>query len=128
MPTVLLVENEAAILEGLRYALECSGYTVLSAKSGESAIRISQQYHGPIDVLVSDVQMHRIDGFEVAANVKAAHPTAIVILMSGSPRYIFTDQVTADEFLEKPFTHNHLLAAIARHTTIPAHIGGPRES
>jgi DNA-binding NtrC family response regulator len=116
MPTVLLVEDESAILEHLRYALERAGYTVLGAISGESAIRICRTYHGAIDVLVSDVLMAPVTGFHVAATVKSLHPNVIVILMSGSPRFMFPDAATHHDFLEKPFCHNELLTAICQHT------------
>jgi two-component system cell cycle sensor histidine kinase/response regulator CckA len=128
MPTVLLVENESSILEHLRYALERAGYTVLSATSGESAIRICCAYPSTIHVLVSDVLMSPITGFQVATTVKSRHPKAIVILMSGSPRFTFTERLKANDFLDKPFTHHDLLAAIARYTPIPAQVGGSRET
>ena len=112
MPTVLLVEDESAILEHLRYALERAGYTVLAATSAESAIRICHAYRGAIDVLVSDVLMSPVTGFQVAAGVKSLHPNAIVILMSGSPQCMFPNFSTHHNFLEKPFCHNELLTAI----------------
>lgn len=120
MLTVLLVENESTLLEGLRCALEQSGYNVLTANSGESAIGICRKHTGKIDVLVSDVLMDQATGFEVAANVKATHPNAIVILMSGSPLSSFPQRGVTHDFLQKPFAHPELLAAISRHTATPA--------
>src|SRR5579864_2930472 len=102
--------------------------TVLSADSGDAALRICRHHPAAIDVLVSDVLMQPVSGFELAAQVKAANPNAIVILMSASPRWIFTDPLNPDALLDKPFTHDDLLTAIARATTIPEHPGGPRES
>jgi len=128
MPTVLLVEDETPILEHLRYALERAGYTVLASDSGESALRICRYHGGAIDVLVSDILMQPVSGFEVAAHVKAANPNAIVILMSASPRWTFTGPLNPDALLEKPFTHHDLLTAVARCTTIPGHAGGPHEN
>lgn len=122
MPTILLVEDEPAILEHLRYALERSGYTVLGAISGDSAIRTCHAHQGAIDVLICDVLMSPVSGFAVASVVKSAHPTAIVILMSGSPRYVFPKS-PVNEFLEKPFHHDDLLAAISRHAELPKAIG-----
>lgn len=116
MPTVLLVEDESAILEHLRYALERAGYTVLAATSGESAVRICQAHHGTIEVLVSDVLMSPVTGFQVVATVKSLHPNAIVILMPGSPQFMFPNVATYHDFLEKPFCHKELLTAISQHT------------
>lgn len=117
MPTVLLVEDEPTLLEAFRHALEGSGYTVLSAHSGESAIRISQRHPTEIDVLVSDVLMRPISGFEVAASVKSSHPNVVVILMSGSPRHTFGNTSIQTEFLQKPFDHCDLLTAISGRRT-----------
>jgi two-component system, cell cycle sensor histidine kinase and response regulator CckA len=113
--TVLLVENEPALLDSFREALEQSGYKVLTADSGESAIGICRQHIGKIDVLVSDVVMNRVTGFEVAANIKATHPNVIVILMSGSPRSCFQQHGITHDFLQKPFPQQQLLTAISRH-------------
>jgi CheY-like chemotaxis protein len=104
MPAVLLVEDESPLLEHLRSALELAGYTVLGATSGVSALRICQAYHDAIDVLISDVLMYPLTGFEVAAIVKSAHPNAIVILTSGSPPYAFSGPIGADDFLENRFS------------------------
>jgi CheY-like chemotaxis protein len=109
MPTVLLVEDQAPILEHLRYALECAGYTVLSADSGASALRICCHHTGAIDALVSDVLMQPVSGFEVAARIKADNPNAVVILMSGPPRFLFPYGPTHHDFIEKAFGHDDLL-------------------
>ena len=124
MPTILLVENEPVLLQSLRYAFESSGYTVLSANSGESAIRIFKKHRGKIDVLISDVEMRRISGFEVAALVKSAHPNVIVILMSGSPRHTFANLPIAHHSPEKPFDHQKFLSVISSHAAMPANAGG----
>lgn len=128
MPTLLLVENEPALLEGLRYAIEVAGYTVLSANSSESAIRICEKHAGRIDILVCDVQMGGLTGFEVAAIAKSIHPNLIVILMSGSPRNTSKQRIVANEFLEKPFTNRELLSAIFRHAPFPASTGVTSET
>ena len=126
--TVLLVENEPALLATFRDALEHSGYNVLTADSGESAIHICRKHIGTIDVLVSDVVMHRVTGFEVAANIKATHPNAIVILMSGSPLSSFPQHGITDDFLQKPFPHQRLLTAISRHKATPGNEAPTHES
>jgi len=128
MPTVLLVDNEPALLETFRYTLEHCGCTVLSALSGESALRVCHAYAGRIDVLVADVVMEGISGFEIAAIVKSAHPSAAVILMSGSPPDIFPQFAIANEFLEKPFALRELLTTISRYVAIPEGVGATHET
>lgn len=112
IPTVLLVEDEPTLLQGFRDALEQSGYTVLTASSGESAINICGKHIGRIDVLVCDIVMDRLTGFDVAATVKAAHPNVRAILMSGSPLSGFVQHGGTDRFLQKPFAQEQLLTAV----------------
>lgn len=117
MARVLLVENEHAVLDPIRHALKLAGYKVLSANSGESAIRVCHKASG-IDVLIADAGLPGLTGFEIAAIVKSKHANVIVILMSGLPSYMFSQPIIAHEFLEMPFSHKDLLAAIFRHRII----------
>src|SRR5579871_3353773 len=114
MATVLLVEDEPVLLELIAEALVKAGHTVYPAGSREAAIRICQMPDCRIDFLVCDVLVGRANGFEIAANIKAAHPDARVILMSGSPPYTFSLADIAHEFLQKPFALSDLLNIIAQ--------------
>jgi len=109
MPTVLLVENEPDVLEILRVLLQRSGYTVLAAASGESAIRMCREHTGPVHVLLCDVLMYPGNGFQVVASVKAEFPDVVVFLMSGTPVENFPPSGIPHEFFAKPFTHQELL-------------------
>ncbi|HAL56332.1 MAG TPA: DNA-binding response regulator, partial [Bacteroidetes bacterium] len=68
MPTILLVEDEAAMLKGLRDACEHNGYTVLAAKDGETALQLAED-HEP-DVIILDVMLPRADGFDVCRTLR----------------------------------------------------------
>lgn len=114
MATVLLVEHEISLLEVLGEVLQREGHVVLAAPTAESAIQAAQLPNDRIDVLLCDVLMGQISGFEIAANVKAAHPQALVILMSGSPNEDLPDGVVAHTFLQKPFAIQELLCTISR--------------
>jgi DNA-binding NtrC family response regulator len=115
VPTVLLVENEPGLLDLLHIVLERAGYLVLAASSGDSALRLCRQHRGPIHILLSDVLMHPLNGFELAASIKSKFPDAIVLLMSGTPVESFPPNAAPAEFFEKPFSHQQLLSAISRH-------------
>jgi CheY-like chemotaxis protein len=116
MLTVLLVEDEPALLESLSESLGNWGCRVLQAASGVAAIDLCRRHQDKIDVLVSDVVVGQVDGFKVAAAVRAVHPDVIVFLMSGSWRPDLATPSGIDGFLEKPFRHEQLWNAISRRT------------
>ena len=111
--TVLVVDDEPALLEALCDLLRNNGYRVLAADSGDAAITACHQHDGRIDVLVADVELGPVDGFEVAASVRSAHPEVVVVFISGTAADPERLSI-ANGFLEKPFANQKLLAAISR--------------
>ena len=116
IPTVLLVEDEAASLQNLSQALRSWGCKVLPAASGHAAINICEDYRGKIDVLVSKTAVGAVDGFELAAVARLVHPHVIVLLISESGAQRVAEGSGVDEFLEKPLKYEMLWKAIARRT------------
>ncbi len=90
---VLLVDDEEAFSEVLARRLTRLGLTVATASSGAQALRALAA--SPVDVVVLDVKMPDMDGLEVLARVKAAHPLIEVIMLSG-----YTDLPTSINGLE----------------------------
>ena len=81
MPVVLLVDDNAINLQMLHQTLEDLGYRLLSATSGEGAIRIAQK--AKPDLILLDIMMPGIDGYETCARLKADETTqnsAIIFL------------------------------------------------
>lgn len=111
--TVLLVSDDPILLDLLSNFLSGNGLRVLPVSSGEAAASLCLGYGRTIDVLVSDVEMHPVDGLQVAAVVRSAYPQVFVVLISGKPACRATRQ-SADEFLVKPFAQQDLLAALLR--------------
>jgi CheY-like chemotaxis protein len=105
--TVLLVEDEIAVRTLARLILQKSGYTVLEATHGYEAMRIGQQHHESIHLLLTDVVMPEMGGRELAERLTPLHPAMKVIFMSG-----YTDdavvrhgvQHAETNFLQKPFS------------------------
>jgi len=105
--TVLLVEDEESVRQLVRETLEARGYHVLEAENGETALRISSQHSGPIDMLITDVVMPGMSGRELSARLCASHPQTKVLYLSG-----YTEDAIVHEgvlepgtaFLQKPFT------------------------
>jgi two-component system cell cycle sensor histidine kinase/response regulator CckA len=105
--TVLIVEDDAPLRDFAKKALRQYGYRVLAAESGEAALRMSKEYEGPIDLVVTDVVMPTMDGKETIERLQPYHPHMKVIYMSG-----YTDNAIVHlgvlesglNFLEKPFS------------------------
>jgi CheY-like chemotaxis protein len=115
--TILLVEDEAFVREAIAEALQSAGYTVLIARSAEEAIEACRRRAQPVDLLLADVVMPGMSGYELAAEFLALCPSAPVLLMSGyvdelglstSSPYSKT-YVDSKAYLGKPFSISSLL-------------------
>lgn len=112
MPSLLLVEDDAAIRTALQLALTRQGHQVATAASGEDALANWRQVRP--DLIVLDVMLPGIDGFTVAQRLRAAMPTPILMLTA---RDTVPDRVAgldsgADDYLVKPFSVEELLARV----------------
>jgi len=105
--TVLVAEDEMYLLDLVRQALQSQGYTVLVARDGKEALRLSERYAGPIHLLLTDVVMPGMSGHELADRLAPVRPEIKVVYMSGHTedailRHGVSGHRTA--FLQKPFT------------------------
>jgi signal transduction histidine kinase/ActR/RegA family two-component response regulator len=111
--TVLLAEDEEAVRQLAVEALERHGYRVLSAASGEDAIKLAITHDGTIDLLLSDVVMPGLKGPELAGRLRAMRPGVGVLLMSGYAADVVTPADLRDvTLLQKPFSPAVLLRAV----------------
>jgi two-component system, cell cycle sensor histidine kinase and response regulator CckA len=83
MATILVVDDEPAILRLIELVLEQGGFRVLSAENGFDALRVSESHRGEIDLLVSDVRMPGMDGPTLAKKLLEADPDLPVLFISG---------------------------------------------
>jgi two-component system cell cycle sensor histidine kinase/response regulator CckA len=111
--TILVVDDEAAILGAISAFLSNRTYNLLTANGGEQAFQQSRQYKDEIHLLLSDVQMPGITGVDLAIQVSLQRPQIKVLLMSG-----FSGGTPGLRegwhFLAKPFTPSQLRDVIAR--------------
>jgi PAS domain S-box-containing protein len=105
--TVLVVEDEAVILELARESLEQLGYTVLTASSPEEAMRRSEEAAGTIQLLITDVVMPQMNGRQLAERLSGARKGLKCLYMSGYTADVIAHRGVLDEgvsFISKPFS------------------------
>ena len=109
--TILLVEDEPAILHMTRIMLAGLGYTVLAASTPAEAIRLAQEHIGEIRLLMTDVVMPEINGRDLAEKLLSLDPHLKILFMSGYTADIIAHQGILNEkarFLQKPFSTTDL--------------------
>jgi len=117
--TALLVEDDARVRRAVRRMLERIGFDVMEAPDGEAGLGVAACHDGPIDVVVTDLMMPRLGGGAFARRLVLSRPNVPVVFMSGYTddaafrRGLLESEYT---FVQKPFTREHLEAAISRVT------------
>ena len=115
--TVLLVEDEPAILRTTKAMLERLGYVVLGASTPGEAIRLAEARSGEINLLLTDVVMPEMNGRDLAKNLLSLYPNLKRLFMSG-----YTDNIIAHHgvlhegtgFIQKPFTMKDISAKVRK--------------
>jgi len=116
--TILIVEDEAELLNLAVSALEIQGYKVLGAQFPSEALSLCEMYGHKIDLLITDVIMPGMNGKELKDRIHALQPSMKSIFMSGYTADIVTNRGILEEgvqFIQKPFTPA-LLARMVRET------------
>jgi two-component system cell cycle sensor histidine kinase/response regulator CckA len=115
--TVLLVEDEESVRLFTERVLSRGGYTVLPAAEGAEAMALSRQHPGIIHAMVTDLQMPRMNGSDLARRLMAERPGIRVLFISGYDRDAARTHAPLEpgtDFIEKPFSPESLLDRIQR--------------
>lgn len=112
---ILVIEDEAALRNNITEIIEHYGFRVISASTGEEGIKLAEELIP--DIIISDIMLPGIDGFEMFARVKQLPQlkrTAFIFLTAKSTR---SDARTgmdmgADDYLTKPFTKEELISSV----------------
>lgn len=112
MKTVLVCDDDIAILESLRIYLDNEGYNVLTASNGMEALE--QVYKNDIHCLVLDIMMPQLDGLKTTLKIREKYNFPIILLSAKSED---TDKITglgfgADDYVTKPFNPLELVARV----------------
>jgi DNA-binding response OmpR family regulator len=115
MPHILVVEDEEHIAQGLQYNLEAEGHNVELVDDGRSAADRLEDPEQAFDLVILDLMLPRMSGFEVARRARAAGnlvPILILTAKDATPDLIRGLEEGADDYLTKPFRLDELLARI----------------
>jgi len=115
--TVLVVEDEESVRRPTERFLSREGYQVLTAASGEEALRAAEENLNGIDLLLSDVILPQMGGPTLVARIQEAHPDTKVLYMSGYTKNAIVHEGRLDEnvnLVEKPFSLDDLARAVRR--------------
>jgi PAS domain S-box-containing protein len=113
--TVLLVEDEAALLELGKRMLERLGYRVLAAATPVEAMGQAEAHASELHLLITDVIMPEMNGPDLAKQLQALHPGLKILFMSGFPANVLASQGVLDEginFINKPFSMKELAVKV----------------
>jgi two-component system KDP operon response regulator KdpE len=112
-PWILVVDDEPTVLRALRVALEAQEYAVTAVLSGEDALaRIS---NGAFDLVLLDLGLPGMDGFDVIRRVRVLFPTLPIIVLSAQGEdaaKVEALDLGADDYVAKPFSVRELLARV----------------
>lgn len=112
MTRIMLVDDEPLITDSLMYSLQREGFEVRSARDGNSALQVIQEYDP--DLIVLDLMLPDISGLEVCRKLRATSSTPVIMLTARSDEIdrVLGLEVGADDYLAKPFSFRELLARI----------------
>ncbi len=103
-PTILLVDDEDAVRKVLAFPLEKDGYTVVQSGDGEDALRRFAEQ--PVDLVVLDLMLPRLDGLEVCKRLRSTSTVPIIMLTARDDELdkVLGLELGADDYITKPFS------------------------
>ena len=122
--TILLVDDEESVQKLLTYPLERDGYRVIQARDGDEALaRFASE---PVDLVVLDVMLPRLDGLEVCKRLRARSSVPIVMLTARDDELdkVVGLELGADDYITKPFSIREFrsrVRALLRRASAPRH-------
>jgi len=119
-PIILVADDEVMIRNLVTILLQRQNYIVLSASDGQEGLELSRKYPGTIDLVITDVQMPRLNGMDLCTHLLKERPGIKVIVMSGADMSEIVSQNANLPFLPKPFDGEALLERVRALLAAPA--------
>ncbi len=109
---ILVVDDEAPIVDILKYNLTKSGYKVICAYDGEEGYKLATEQKP--DLVLLDVMLPKMEGFEVCKKIREKHTMPIIMLTARDEEFdkVLGLELGADDYMTKPFSNRELLARI----------------
>jgi len=114
--TILLVDDEPLVRQVLARMLEESGFTVVQAENGRHALQVSEQVGPTVNMVVTDIHMPLMTGFEFARVFRARYPNVPFLFITGGEGYapVALPPDVPGDLLWKPFGPESLLLKVDR--------------
>ncbi len=113
---ILLVDDDAEIVEAMKYALEAKGYEILIARDGNQGLAMAER-EDP-DLVILDMMMPKRSGFLVLEKLRRTRPVPMRIIMitanEGSRHKAYAEMLGVDDYIRKPFPMDRLIASAQR--------------
>jgi PAS domain S-box-containing protein len=112
---ILVIDDEERIRDGCRKVLSQEGFDVATADCGEIGLKMIEERH--YDIILLDLMMPSLSGFDVLARVKALHPDSVIIVISGYATFEHSIEAMkrgAFDFIPKPFTPEQLRLLVTK--------------
>lgn len=113
---ILLVDDDAEIIESLRYALTARGYEILVARDGNQGLATAER-EDP-DLVILDMMMPKRSGFLVLEKLRRTRPVPMRVIMitanEGSRHKAYAEMLGVDDYIRKPFAMDRLLDSVDR--------------
>ena len=111
---ILIAEDEAVVRNLVRLMLSKEGYATLTANDGQEAMEICEMFKDPIHLLLTDINMPRMNGLKLAERIRELRPDTKIMIMSAETADTIFRENTPDAFLRKPFIPPTLLKCVQR--------------
>src|SRR5205823_271621 len=126
--TILVVDDDMELSDGLRSVLERQGYRVFQARDGQQGKQMVYQHHP--DLVILDMMMPRMGGYPVLEHFKGktdAPPIIMITANEGSRHKAYAEYLGVVDYIRKPFAMERLLEAVDRGLTAGEAAKQPKE-
>ncbi len=113
---VLLVDDDAEIIESMRYAIEARGHRIVVARDGNQGLAMAER-EDP-DLVILDMMMPKRSGFLVLEKLRRTRPVPVRVIMitanEGSRHKAYAEMLGVDDYIRKPFAMDRLMDSVDR--------------